>query len=119
MATVIFTLKEHGQDNQVYRPTQKTVDRVFAETDEYGDSRFTALLDLACSHWYGAHASLFRDKGLWRDGIYGQIVKPLSEKLGGGLNCITGRVFIELTVNGRDVCNGYDLQDALKEDGNA
>lgn len=115
MATVIFTLKEHGQDDQVYRPTPKTIARIFAEADESGDGRFTALLDLACSHWYGAHASLFRDKGLYDEGIYGQIVKPLEEKLGGGLNCITGRVFIELTVNGQDVCNGYDLQNALKQ----
>lgn len=115
MAKVIFVLKEHGREDEIYRPTQKTIDRVFSEADEYGDSRFTALLNLACSHWYGAHASLFRDKGLWHDGIYGQIVKPLSEKLGGGLNCITGRVFIELTVNGQDVCNGPDLERALKQ----
>ena len=114
MAKVIFVLKEHGRDDEIYRPTQKTIDRIFADSDENGDSRFTALLDLACAHWYGAHASLFRDKGLWHDGIYGQICKPISK--GNGLNCVTGRVRIDLIINGQDVCNGYDLQNALKEE---
>ena len=114
MATVIFKLKEHDRNDEIYRPTPKTIDRVFAEADEYGDSRFTALLDRAAAHWYGAHAFFWRDKGLYDEGIYGQICKPVPEKLGGGNSCITGRVFIEMTVNGNDVCNRHELEEALK-----
>ena len=116
MTTAIFTLKEHGQEDKTYRPTQKTIEKIFAEADEYGDSRFTSLLDYAIKHWYGKNKFFWRDNGLKDQGIFGQVCEPLPEKLGGGNNCVTSRIYVSMDVNGHDVCNGPDLERALKEE---
>lgn len=110
MAKAIFLLKEHGQDDKTYFPLPATVDNII---EEWGKDCLSQLLDLAAAHWYGKHATFFRDNGLKDAGIYGQICKPISK--GNGLNCVTSRVRIDLTVNGQDVCDGYGLQNALKQ----
>ena len=50
------------------------------------------IIDLAVTKLYGRTASLWRDNGLRDQGIYGQIVKPVPPKWGGGNTCVTGRV---------------------------
>lgn len=54
------------------------------------------VVDLAVKKIYGSRAFLWEDNGLKDRGIYGQICKPVSPKLGGGNTCLTGRVRIDI-----------------------
>ena len=71
---------------QVYRPRITTVAGLTKEQ----------AINLAVRKFYGKRAFFWRDNGLRYEGIFGQICEPLSQKLGGGNTCITGRVRIDI-----------------------
>lgn len=83
-----ITIKQcYGEyESMVYAPRAVTVAGM--TTDE--------IIDLAVKKFYGSRSFLWRDDGLRDQGIFGQICKPVSPKLGGGNSCLTGRVRIDI-----------------------
>lgn len=111
-----ITITMHGRDwggediEKAYSPRPESIIKRMRKEYELGVEMtpFHAIIALAMKKWYGSNAFFWRDRGLWREGIYGQVCEPCDTNSN---SCITPRVIIRIDVDGHDVCSDGDLSE--------